>query len=261
MLCDGMAIHAVARITGRSKNTITKLVVDAGRITSNYQDKILCNLNSHRIQVDEIWSFGYTKQKNVPKATRTLDRAINIWTWTAIDTDSKLVISWLVGGRDSEYAMAFMDDLIPRLATKVQLANDGHKTYLEAVEGAFDADVDYAQLVKLYDKTKVLESSSNISDVSTSYVKRQSLTTRMHMRRFTRLTNGFSKKIEKHAHAVALHFMYYNFCRTHKNLRVSPAMEAGVTDKLWDMMDVVALIEVEEAKKPRERGHYTKRTA
>ena len=223
----------------------------------------------------EIRSFTYAKQKNVATAKAAPDQAGDTWTWTAIDADSKLIVSYLVGGRDSEYAMEFMDDLASRLAHRVQLTSDGHKAYLEAVEGAFGCDVDYAQLVKMYGPTitapgryspaectgakKVrVASSPNPADVSTSYVERQNLTMRMHMRRFTRLTNAFSKKVENHIHAVALHMMYYNFVRIHKTLRVTPAMAAGVTDRLWEIADIAKLVEDAEGK-PSKRGTYKKR--
>jgi IS1 family transposase len=276
MLCEGMAIRAVARVTGKSKNTITKLLVDAGAVCSAYQNEVLRDLKTTRVEVDEIWSFVYAKKKNVATATAAPDVAGDVWTWTAIDADSKLVMSWLVGGRDSEYAMAFMDDLKSRLANRVQLTSDSHKAYLEAVEEAFGADVDYAQLIKMYGsatdsmkgryspaectgiKKRRVEGDPDINKVSTSYVERQNLTMRMHMRRFTRLTNGFSKKVANHEASIALHFMYYNFVKIHKTLKCTPAMAAGVTPNLWDMEDVVRLIEAEEDKAPKKRGPYKK---
>ncbi|GIL03234.1 MAG: transposase [Alphaproteobacteria bacterium] len=277
LLCEGQSIRAITRITGVSKNTVAKLLSDAGAICAEFQDDALRNVASKRVQVDEIWSFTYAKQKNVAAAKAAPEGAGDTWTWTAIDADSKLAISWLVGGRDSEYAMAFMDDLAKRLANRVQLTSDGHKAYLEAVEGAFGADVDYAMLVKLYGtapdaakgryspaecigarKTRI-EGNPDPKHVSTSFAERQNLTMRMHMRRFTRLTNGFSKKVEQHANAVALHFMYYNFVRIHKTPRMTPAMAAGVTGKLWEVSDIVALIEAKEAEKPAVRGPYKKR--
>ena len=278
LLCEGMAIRAVARCTGKSKNTITKLLIDAGKVLGAYQDSVFVDLKTTKVQVDEIWSFTYAKQKNVAKAKAAPEGAGDTWTWTAIDADSKLVMSWLVGGRDSEYAMAFMDDLRDRLANRVQLTSDGHRSYLEAVEGAFGGDVDYAQLIKIYGNSpetakgryspadctgikKVrVEGDPDVKHVSTSYVERQNHTMRMHMRRFTRLTNGFLKKVENHAHSVALHFMYYNFVKQHKSLGgISPAMAAGVTDKLWEMADVAAVIEAEEAKVSKKRGSYKKK--
>ncbi len=199
LLCDGMAIQAISCSTGKSKNTITKLLVDAGYICRNYQDKVFCNLNSQHIQINEIWSFCYTEKKNVAKAKVPPGDVEDVWTWTAIDADSKLVMLWLVGRKDSKYAMVSVDNLKSRLANRVQLTS-GRR-------------------------------------------------------------NVFSKKIENHAHAVSLHFMYYNFCCIHKSLRITPAMQAGVTDKLWDMTDIVALVEAEEAKKPHKRSSYRKRVA
>jgi len=278
MLCEGMAIRAVARVTGKSKNTISKLLVDAGKVCSAYQDEHFRNLTTTRVEVDEIWSFVYAKKKNVAAAKAAPEGAGDVWTWTAIDADSKLVMSWLVGGRDGEYALTFMDDLKSRLANRVQLTSDGHKSYLEAVEEAFGADVDYAQLVKMYGKgpetakgryspaectgiKKIkVEGDPDINKVSTSYVERQNLTMRMHMRRFTRLTNGFSKKVANHEASISLHFMYYNFVKIHKTLKCTPAMAAGVTPKLWEMTDVVAMIEAEEAKISKVRGPYKKRS-
>jgi len=264
-------------VLGVSKNTVTKLLSDAGSVCANYQDQALRDLNCRRIQVDEIWSFTYAKQKNVATAKSAPDFSGDTWTWTAIDADSKLAVSWLVGGRDGEYAMAFMDDLRSRLTSRVQLTSDGDRAYLEAVEGAFGSDVDYAQLVKMYgnapDSTKGQYSPAECTGirkiqvmgtpdpahVSTSFVERQNLTMRMHMRRFTRLTNGFSKKVENHAHAVSLHFMYYNFVRIHKTLKVSPAMAAGITDRLWEVSDIVKLLEEREASSiNKKRGPYKK---
>jgi IS1 family transposase len=231
-------------LTGASKNTVTKLLIDAGKACAAYHDANVRNVKAVRVQVDEIWSFTYAKQKNEPTAKDAPEGAGDTWTWTALDADSKLIVSYLVGGRDAEYAMWFMNDLA--LANRVQLISDGHHAYLEAVEGAFGADVAYAQLVKMYGATigpagryspaectgskKIRrEGNPDIDRVSTSYVDRQNLTMRMHMRRFTRLTNGFSKKVENHAYAVALHMMYYNFVCIRKMLRIAPAMAAGVS--------------------------------
>lgn len=249
LLCEGMSIRAITRATNVSKNTVAKLLSDTGRICAEYHDEHVRNVASKRVQVDEIWSFTYAKQKNVASAKSAPEGAGDTWTWTAIDADSKLVLSWLVGGRDSEYAAAFMQDVASRLAHRVQLTSDGHRPYLEAVEGAFGGDVDYAVLQKIYGtpdegqkrysppecigvEVRVVEGSPEPRHISTSYVERQNLTMRMHMRRFTRLTNGFSKKVEAHANAVALHFMYYNFCRIHSKLRTTPAMAACVADRL-----------------------------
>ena len=274
LLCEGLSIRAITRLTGASKNTVAKLLNDVGAICGAFHDHTVRSVAAKRIQVDEIWSFTYAKQKNVPTAKAAPDGAGDTWTWTAIDADSKLVISWFVGGRDAYCADAFIQDLAGRLANRVQLTSDGHRPYLQAVEGAFGADVDYAVLQKIYGtpvegqkrysppecigtQTSVIEGNPDPKHISTSYVERQNLTMRMHMRRFTRLTNGFSKKVEAHANAVALHFMYYNFCRIHKTLRVTPAMAAGIADKLWDVKDLVALIEAKEASEaPKLRGPY-----
>lgn len=277
LLCEGMSIRAITRLTGASKNTVTKLLVDAGKACAAYHDANVRNVKAARVQVDEIWSFTYTKQKNVATAKDAPEGAGDTWTWTALDADSKMILSYLVGGRDADYAMWFMDDLAARLANRVQLTSDGHKAYLEAVEGAFGCDVDYAQLVKIYGPTitalgryspaectgarkRKVEGKPDEAHVSTSYVERQNLTMRMHMRRFTRLTNAFSKKVENHAHAVALHMMYYNFVRIHKTLRVTPAMAAGVSDRLWEIADIAKLVGDAE-KAPKARGPYKKRAA
>jgi IS1 family transposase len=259
MLCEGSSMRAVSRVVGVSINTVTKLLVDAGTACAAYHDKHVRNLKSRRIQCDEIWSFCYAKARNVPEDKR--GEAGDVWTWTSIDADSKLICNWLVGGRDSQYAMEFMDDLRERLASRVQLTTDGHKAYLEAVEGAIGDDIDYAMLVKLYgaipESAKGRYSPADVlgarkdkvtgnpdpKHVSTSYAERQNLTMRMSMRRFTRLTNGFSKKIDNHCHALALCFMAYNFVRIHKTLKITPAMAAGVSSRLWDMADIVALID------------------
>lgn len=279
LLCEGMSIRAITRTTGVSKNTVVKLLNDAGAALGAYQDAAFRNLKCENVQVDEIWTFTYAKQKNVPMAKAAPEEAGDTWTWTAICSDSKLVFSVLVGGRDAEYADAFMKDVASRLANRVQLTSDGHKTYLRAVRRAFDGEVDYAQLVKIYGKGGDTASQGryspaectgikkhritgkpNMATASTSYVERQNLTMRMHMRRFTRLTNGFSKKIENHVNAVALHFAYYNFVRIHSTLKISPAMAAGVTDRLLEMADLVAVVEAAEAA-PKKRGPYKKRAA
>lgn len=263
-LCEGMAIRAVSRLTGASKTTLLKLVEDAGRAAAWYQDRVFHNLYSKRIQVNEIWGFVGAKQKNVANAKRKDLAYGDAWLWVATDADTKLVPSWLVGGRDSEYAMAFMDDLASRLANRVQLTSDGHKAYLEAVEGAFGGDIDYAMLVKIYGNPPEgekryspaecigavkyrIEGNPDPAHVSTSYSERNNLNIRMHSRRMTRLTNAFSKKIDNHAHAMALHFLYYNFVRVHKTLRMSPAMAAGVTKHLWEIGNVVDVLEAWEA--------------
>lgn len=276
LLCEGQSIRAVTRLAGASKNTVAKLLADAGKACLAYHDANVRNVAAKRVQVDEIWSFTYAKQKNVAAAKAAPDWAGDTWTWTAIDADTKLIISYFVGGRDGECAIAFMDDLASRLANRVQLTSDGHKAYLEAVEGAFGGDIDYAILNKIYGtvpeaakgryspavclgaKKERIEGKPDPAHVSTSYVERQNLTMRMHMRRFTRLTNAFSKKIESHAYAVALHMMYYNFVRVHSKLRMSPAMAAGVSERLWEVAGIVALVEAEEAAAPKKRGPYKK---
>jgi IS1 family transposase len=269
LLCEGSSIRAVTRLTGASKKAVSKLLVDAGQAAAWYQDRVFVNLTCKRIQVDEIWAFVHCKQKNVSTAKAAPIGAGDVWTWTAIDADTKLIPSWFVGGRDSDAAIIFMDDLASRLANRVQLTSDGHKAYLEAVEGAFGADIDYAMLVKLYGATsesakgryspaecigahkEPIEGNPDPKFISTSYAERSNLNVRMHTRRFTRLTNAFSKKVENHAHSVALFAMYYNFVRIHKTLKVTPAMAAGVTDRLWEIGDVVDVLEAWEASEAR----------
>ncbi|MEO8715005.1 MAG: IS1 family transposase [Acetobacteraceae bacterium] len=264
LLCEGMSLRAVTRITGASINTVTKLLVDAGQACSDYQDKAFRNLPCKRVQVDEIWSFVYAKAKNVAGAKTAPRQAGDIWTWTAIDADTKLIPSWLVGSRDAHAAHHFIGDLAARLANRVQLTSDGHGPYLAAVEQSFGADIDYAMLVKIYgepagalgryspgecvgaEKRRV-EGKPDPAHISTSYAERSNLTMRMGNRRFTRLTNAFSKKAENHAHMVALHMMYYNFVRIHQTLRCTPAMAAGVTTKLWELADMVRVLEDWEA--------------
>jgi IS1 family transposase len=269
LLCEGQSIRAVTRLTGASKNTVTKLVVDAGHACTEYQDRVLRNLTGKRIQVDEIWNFIYAKNDNVKDAKSPPKDAGDVWTWTAIDADTKLLVSWLVADRTTDSAMTFMDDLKQRLANRVQLTSDGHRPYLTAVDSVFGDDVDYAMLQKIYGsepqgekryspakcigaQKREITGNPDAKHISTSYVERQNLTMRMHMRRFTRLTNAFSKKIENHACAVALHSMYYNFVRLHQTLKVSPAMAAGVTDRLWEMSDVVDVLDAFEAKRKRQ---------
>ncbi len=261
-------MRAVTRLTGSSKKAVSRLMVDAGQAADWYQDRVFRNLTCKRVQVDEAWAFCYCKQKNVEIAKAAPDGAGDVWTWAAIDADTKLVPSWFVGGRDGDSAAAFMNDLASRLSSRVQLTSDGHKAYLEAVEGAFGADIDYAQLVKIYGaatenakgryspaectgavKTPI-EGKPDPKHISTSYSERANLTMRMHMRRYTRLTNGFSKKVENHAHSMALFMAYYNFVRIHKTLRTTPAMAAGVTKRLWEIGDIVDVLEAWEASKP-----------
>ncbi len=265
-LVEGNSIRSTVRMTGISKNTIVKLLKDIGLVCAEYHNKHVRNLTCKRIQCDEIWSFCYAKQKNVPEDKKGKFGFGDVWTWTAIDADTKLIVSWYLGLRNAEHARAFMYDLQDRLSNRVQLTTDGLRAYLEAVDEVFGAAIDYGILVKLYGKEKegearysppkcigarreVFAGNPDNEHISTSYVERQNLTMRMSMRRFTRLTNGFSKKVENLEHAVALHFMYYNFCRIHRTLKVTPAMEAGITDKLWNIEDIVKLLEEKEAKK------------
>ena len=259
-LVEGMGINAASRINKVSKNTVLKLLRDVGKACSEYQDKVFRNLPCKRLECDEIWTFCYAKQKNVPNKFKEQFGYGDVWTWTAIDAETKLVPSWLVGDRSANTAYKFMKDLASRLRGKVQLTTDGYRPYLDAVEQAFGIDVDYSILVKIYGKDieggkkysppKIINTNSkavignpNPKHVSTSYVERNNLTMRMSMRRFTRLTNAHSKKIENHIYAISLHFMYYNFCKIHQTLRVSPAMEAGVTDRLWDIKDIINLLD------------------
>ena len=258
-LVEGNSIRATCRMTDVAKGTVIKLLADVGLACAKYQDEHLRNLTCKRIQCDEIWAFCYAKDKNVPDHLQERFGYGSVWTWLALCPDTKLIPSWLVGRRNAQYASKFMDDLASRLTHRVQLTTDGFKPYLEAVEGAFGANIDYSMLVKLYNNPPTGEQTryspsdccgtrkSRITGkpdpkhVSTSYVERQNLTMRMNMRRFTRLTNGFSKKVKNLEHAVALHFMNYNFCRIHQSLRVTPAMEAGVTDHVWDLGDIINL--------------------
>jgi IS1 family transposase len=275
MLVEGMSMRAISRVADCSINTVTKLLVDAGNACLEYHDENVVGLKSERIECDEIWSFCYAKQKNSDKQG-TPDFAGDVWTWTSIDADSKLICNWFVGGRDAEFANHFMQDLAARLDNRVQLTTDGHKAYLNAVDGAFGHDIDYAQLVKLYGNTpngkttryspaectgikqKPRTGNPDEKKISTSYVERHNLTMRMSVRRFTRLTNAFSKKFDNHCHALALYFVYYNFCRIHKSLRVTPAMEAGISNTVRDMAWIVGLID-ERAEPPKKRGPYKKR--
>jgi IS1 family transposase len=277
LLVEGMSLRATARAADVSYNTVCRLFADAGRVCADYQDKALRNLPCKRLQLDEIWSFVYAKQENVGTAKSAPHDAGDAWTWVALDADTKLVASWRIGDRSSETAIDFVDDLAKRLRNRVQITTDGHKAYLEAIEGAFGGDVDYAMLVKVYGEAPEgqrryspaicngahkhrVEGNPDARHISTSFVERQNLTMRMSIRRFTRLTNAFSKKLENHELAVALHYMHYNFCRVHKTLRVTPAMAAGVTDRVWDMTDIAALIAAQEAPIAK-RGPYKKRAA
>jgi IS1 family transposase len=259
VLVEGNSLRATARITGFARMTIEKLLVDLGRACAQYQAETLINLPCKRVQCDEIWSFCYAKAKNVPADKQGKFGYGDIWTWTAICADTKLAVSWLVGTRDAGAAHSFMQDVASRLRYRIQLTTDGHRPYLNAVEDAFGADIDYAVLQKIYGaepgnetryspavclgcEIKEITGNPDPKHISTSYVERQNLTMRMHMRRFTRLTNAFSKKVENHAHNVALHFMYYNFGKIHQTLRVTPAMEAGVSNHVWSIEEIVGLL-------------------
>lgn len=269
MLCEGSSMRAVSRVADVSINTVSKLLVDAGNACAVFHDEKARNVKAKRVQADEIWSFNYCKQANATKTKSQVDGRGDAWTWTALDADSKLIVTWRVGPRDSVTAYEFMCDLRDRLANRVQLTSDGLRAYIEAVGSTFGDDVDFAQLVKIYGqapegrrkysppvlmaavKTPITGNPAD-EHISTSFAERQNLTMRMSMRRFTRLTNGFSKKLENHYHALALYFCWYNWCRTHKAHRMSPAMAAGLTDKLMDMSDIVALIDAAEDQKRRD---------
>jgi IS1 family transposase len=257
-LVEGNSIRSTARITDRSKNTVTKLLCDVGVACLKYQNEHLINLPCKNVQCDEIWSFCYAKDKNVPENLKGTFGYGDVWTWTAICSDTKLVPAWAVGSRDAVTAKLFIDDLAARLSNKIQLTTDGYKTYLQAVEDAFGCEIDYATLVKIYGdgefkekmyspaqcvgaEKRIVTGNPDLNKTSTSYVERQNLTMRMNMRRFTRLTNGFSKKVENMMHAISLHFMYYNFTRIHRTLKVTPAMEANVTNHLWSLEEIAQL--------------------
>lgn len=277
MLVEGSSMRSVSRVCDVSINTVAKLLTDAGKACAAFHHEHCRDLKAERVQCDEIWSFTYAKQKNVAAAKAAPEEAGDTWTWTGIDADSKLIVSWLVGGRDAEYALEFMSDLQSRLANRVQLTTDGHKAYLHAVIGAFGEDVDYAQLVKIYGnapesakgryspaectgiKKRDFIGSPLGKDISTSYVERQNLTMRMSMRRFTRLTNGFSKKLESHCDVLALYFFHYNWCRIHKTLRVTPAMAARISKTVLDWNVVLSTLDA--ANPPKKRGPYQKREA
>jgi IS1 family transposase len=266
-LAEGSSIRSTCRMTGVAKNTVVKLLVELGSVCARYQDEVLRDLSCKRLQIDEIWGFCYSKQKNVPEKFRGVFGYGDVWTFIAIDADTKLCPSFLVGSRDGGTATAFCQDLASRLENRVQLTSDGHTMYLEAMEDAFGADVDYAMLQKIYGtpqeaekryspaecigfKVEAIQGNPDRKHISTSYIERQNLTVRMSMRRFTRLTNAFSKKVENLAAAVALHFMHYNFCRPHMSLKGrTPAQAAGVTSRRWISEDIVRLLE--EAEKPK----------
>ena len=259
-LVEGNSLRATSRMTGTSKVTILRLLEKLGPACVAYHDKAVRNLTCKRIQCDEIWQFCYAKDKNVPADKRGTFGFGDVWTWVAIDADTKLVVSYTLGTRGAQTAKRFMDELSSRLANRVQLTTDGHRVYLQAVEDAFGAAIDYAMLVKMYGNDRESEARYSPAEcigcreigvtgrpdpkhISTSFVERQNLTMRMGMRRFTRLTNGFSKKVDNHYWAVALHYMHYNFCRVHQTLRVTPAMEAGIADHIWSIEELVSLLD------------------
>jgi IS1 family transposase len=274
MLCEGASMRSVSRLTDTSINTVSKLLVDAGRFCAGFHDARVRGVKASKVQVDEIWSFTAAKEKNVATMKAPVDGAGDTWTWTAIEADTKLLISHFVGGRDGECAKWFIEDMASRITNRIQLTSDGHKAYLEAVEGAFGADIDYVMLIKLYGnapesfkgryspadctgikKTKI-EGKPDMKHVSTSYVERSNLTMRMHNRRFTRLTNAFSKKFENHAHMVAIYAVWYNWIRIHKTLRMTPAMAAGISETVMDWSDIVEATDADQPAK--KRGPYKK---
>jgi IS1 family transposase len=275
LLCEGGSMRSISRVAGVSINTVTKLLVDAGTACATFHDEKVRNVPATKVQCDEIWSFAYAKAKNVKFAKAAPEGAGDVWTWTGIDADSKLIVSWHVGDRSQHTGIAFMGDLKARLANRVQLTTDGHKAYLGAV-AEVDLDADYAMLNKIfandyagagrYSPPKCIGAVKNVimgnpdpDHINTSFAERQNLTMRMSMRRFTGLTNTFSKKFENHCHALALYFFFYNFCRVHKTLGATPAMAAGLSDRIMKMADCVALIDA--AQVPAVRGPYKKQNA
>lgn len=264
-LVEGNSLRSITRMVGGSINTITKLLVDLGTACEAFHDAHVRNVPSQRVECDEIWSFCYARRENLPEELKGLDGYGDLWTWVGMDADSKLVLSWNVGRRDAETALPFMHDLASRVTSRVQLTTDGHKPYLMAVDSAFGTDIDYARLIKLYGsdpnaekrytppvcietKVEVVSGSPDIKHISTSYIERQNLTMRMSMRRFTRLTNGHSKKVANHEYALALHYVYYNFARPQKALGGTPAMLAGLTDHVWSVEEIIGLLEAAEKK-------------
>jgi len=269
-LVEGNSIRSTVRMTGVAKNTVTRLLIEAGTAATEYQDQMIRNVACKRIQCDEIWSFVYGKDRNIAKEIREASPFVvgSIWTWTAICADSKLMVSWLVGQRNEACAAEFINDLASRIVGKIQMTTDGLKLYINAIEGAFGGAIDYAMLTKLYgasgndnsaetryspgrikgSETAIMSGDPEKKHISTSYVERANLTMRMGMRRFTRLTNGFSKKFENHCHMISLFMFHYNFIRIHQTIRCTPAMAAGITDQLWSMSDLVALIESRECE-------------
>jgi IS1 family transposase len=263
ILCEGNSLRSTARITGTAINTVVKLLREVGAACLDYQDRVMHSLPCKKLQCDEIWSFVYSKAKNVPEEYNGKFGYGDVWTFTAIDADTKLVPAWLVGLRNADCAFDFINDLKSRLANRVQLTTDGHKMYVEAIEKVYGSEIDYAQIVKLYGQDletekryspakcigaekQIIQGKPDTKDISTSYVERQNLTMRMSMRRFTRLTNAFSKKLENHVLALSLYFIHYNFARTHKTLANpyprTPAMAAGITNHIWTIEDIVRLI-------------------
>lgn len=258
-LIEGCSIRATVRMTGAAKNTVVKLLSDIGCACADYHNRTVRNLRVRRLQCDEIWCFVGCKKKNATPEQKAEGWG-DVWTWTAIDADTKVCVSWLVGGRDAGWALDFMTDCANRIRGRVQITTDAHRAYLDTVEGAFGLDCDYAMLHKIYGAPsdeearryspakcigcdmKVVTGNPDPAHVSTSYVERQNLTMRMSMRRFTRLTNGFSKKVDNHRHSVALHYMYYNFVRVHQSLRITPAMAAGISDHVWSIEELCALL-------------------
>lgn len=278
-LCEGVSMRAISRLADVSINTVTKLLVDAGETCLAMHDELVRGVEAKRVQADEIWSFCYAKQRNVATAEAAPVGAGDVWTWTALDADTKLMISYFVGDRSGESAMILADDLRSRVSSeRLQITTDGHNAYLAAIEEAFGADADYATLEKVYRtdpaaargrysppvcigaRKRVVEGDPDQAHVSTSYVERANLSIRMQNRRFTRLTNAFSKKFENHVHGLALYFAFYNFVRIHKTIRVTPAMAAGITDRLWTMEDIAERVEANRPK-PGKRGPYKKRNA
>ena len=277
MLCEGSSMRSISRVADVSINTVSKLLADAGEACAAYHDEAVRGVEAKRVQCDEIWSFCYTKQRNVAMAKAAPEGAGDVWTWTALDADSKLIVSYFVGDRSGESALILADDLRSRIASeRVQITTDGHGAYLRAIEEAFGAGADYATLEKVYRtdpaakqgrysppvcigaRKNVVEGNPDQGHISTSYVERANLSIRMQNRRFTRLTNAFSKKFQAHVHALSLYFVFYNFCRMHKTLRMTPAMAAGISDTMRDMEWIVSLIDA-RAPKPGPRGAYMRR--
>lgn len=272
LLCEGSSMRSVSRLVDVSINTVTRELVLAGQACADFHDRMVRNVRSRRVQADEIWSFVEMKEKQAKQKANRPENVGDIWTWTGIDADSKLIVAWFIGSRDADAAWLFMRDLASRLSNRVQLTTDGHRAYVDAVDGAFGTSIDYAMLVKQYGtapeaekrysppvclgtERTVIHGNPDPAYISTSYVERQNLTMRMSMRRFTRLTNAFSKKFENHRHMVALYAVWYNFVRIHKTLKVAPAMEAGVTDRLWSLADIVGILDEWEANQKAENSN------